>query len=509
MGQILSAGTRVNREADPPTAAVARSRRFTSTPPRTYFFVGMSFRRFWRGVAHAACAPVAVIAALGIGPATSDAGANPGAYIVVLKTSVADPAAVAREQARKTNAQVSYVYSHALKGYAAALPATTLSAVEADPRVAFVAADDQFRLTDLGATSPASASPSGISPTCLPGSVPDLRVAECLPAAVDRVDGDRSSTRSGDGRGAVDLNVAVVDSGVDPTHPDLNVVGGTNCGGNSGDFSDDVGHGTEVAGVIGARDNGFGVVGIAPGARLWAAKVDGNGGSTTTSRLVCAIDWVTATRTDGDATNDIAVANMSLESKGKDDGNCGRTNKDALHLAICASVSAGVAWVVAAGNGTADFGNVIPASYDEVVTATAMADFDGQPGGSSAPMCFAGDLPERDDYATTFSNFATAGGDRAHVVAASGSCVVTTQRGGSYGFDSGTSFASPAVAGTVALCIAGGGCAGLRPQQIVAKIVADAAAYNTSHPAYGFAGDPLHSPDPSRYYGYLVRAGLY
>jgi subtilisin len=261
--------------------------------------------------------------------------------------------------------------------------------------------------------------------------------------------------------------------------------------------------------VIGAKDNGIGVVGVAPGARLWAVNVDGNGGNITASRLICGVDWVTATRTDADSTNDIAVANMSIIGKGADDGNCGRTNKDALHLAICASVSAGVTWVVAAGNASTDVANVIPASYDEVVAATAMADFDGQPGGLSAPVCFNGNVAERDDYPASFSNFATSVGDRAHVAAASGSCITTTQRGGGYSFDFGTSFASPAIAGTIALCIAGAGCAALSPQQIGAKIVADAAAYDTNHPSYGFTGDPIHSPDPSRYYGYLIRAGLY
>ena len=65
--------------------------------------------------------------------------------------------------------------------------------------------------------------------------------------------------------------------------------------------------------------------------------------------------------------------------------------------------------------------------------------------------------------------------------------------------------------GLVALCVASGQtpCAGLTPVQIVKKIVADATAYNTANPGYGFLGDPLHSNDPGRYYGFLIRAGLY
>jgi len=64
------------------------------------------------------------------------------------------------------------------------------------------------------------------------------------------------------------------------------------------------------------------------------------------------------------------------------------------------------------------------------------------------------------------------------------------------------------VAGVAALCIASGPCAGLTPAQIVQKLVSDASAYNTANPGYGFAGDPLR-PQTGKYYGYLVRAGLY
>ena len=82
--------------------------------------------------------------------------------------------------------------------------------------------------------------------------------------------------------------------------------------------------------------------------------------------------------------------------------------------------------------------------------------------------------------------------------------------GGEYRVSSGTSFASPLVAGTVALCIASGPCAGLTPRQIIQKIVADASAYNSTkkNSGYGFEGDPLR-PISGKYYGYLIRAALY
>jgi len=110
--------------------------------------------------------------------------------------------------------------------------------------------------------------------------------------------------------------VAVIDTGIDFQHPDLNVVGGVNCTGSilrptcvaGGD--DDHYHGTHVAGIIGALDNDIGVVGVAPGARLWAVKVLNKNGSGWSSWIIAGIDWVAANA------NTIAVANMSLGGSG-------------------------------------------------------------------------------------------------------------------------------------------------------------------------------------------------
>lgn len=110
-------------------------------------------------------------------------------------------------------------------------------------------------------------------------------------------------------------------------------------------YSDGNGHGTHVAGTIGARYNGSGVVGVAPGIRLYSVRVLNNAGSGSTASVVCGIDWVTKNA----AKLAIKVANMSLGGGGSDDGNCGNTNNDAMHKAICSSVAAGVTYVVAAG----------------------------------------------------------------------------------------------------------------------------------------------------------------
>ena len=199
---------------------------------------------------------------------------------------------------------------------------------------------------------------------------------------------------------------------------------------------------------------------------------------------------------------------MSLTAGGSDDGSCGALNKDAFHAAICNSVAHGITYAVAAGNSGQDFQEVVPASYSEVLTVTAVADYDGKPGGLGSQTCLNEFFEIPDDQAAFFSDFATLPEDRAHTIDAPGVCVLSTFAGGGYELISGTSQASPHAAGTVALCIAAGPCAGLTPVQIIQKIVSDDAAYNSANRGYGFQGDPFR-PISGKYYGYLIRAALY
>jgi subtilisin family serine protease len=384
---------------------------------------------------------------------------------VVLDEGV-DPDAVAAYHEGFAGVSVGHRYRHALNGYAAEISATaSLAAIQADSRVDFLSADRVFRTT-----------------------------AQTLPTGINRIDGELSSTASGNGSGSVNINVAVIDTGIDPSHPDLNVVGGKDCAPGVG-FNDLNGHGSHVAGTIAARDNGIGVVGVAPGANLYAVKVLTDAGVGLTTDIICGIDWVTSTRTDLNPTNDIAVANMSLGGGGSDDNNCGNSNNDAYHRSICNSTAAGVTHVVAAGNETRDFRSTAPATYGEVLTVTAIADFNGAPGGGAASTC----RSDVDDTEANFSNWAVLAADQNHTIAAPGVCINSTYMAGMYNTISGTSMASPHVAGVAALCIATGACTGT-PAQIISKLRADAQSYTTANPGYGFT-----SPS-GRYYGYLTRA---
>ncbi len=328
--------------------------------------------------------------------------------IVVLKKGSASPRLKARQVGRKYGAKVGHVYSHAIRGFSMTLPDAAVAALSKDADIAYIANDKPKKIN-----------------------------AQETPNGIKRILADQNQTAGIGSGNIVDIDVAVIDTGVDVDHPDINVHAGANFS-KGKSYNDGNGHGTHVAGTIGALDNGIGVVGVAPGARIWAVRVLDNRGSGWTSDIIAGIDYVTANA------DKIEVANMSLGGSGSDDGNCGNTTNDPEHQAICASVAAGVVYVVAAGNDNEDSKNSTPAAYDEVITVSALADSDGLPGGNGGPTSY-GD----DDTLASFSNF---GADVD--IAAPGVDINSTWLDGGYNSISGTSMASPHVAGAAALYMA-------------------------------------------------------
>lgn len=277
---------------------------------------------------------------------------------------------------------------------------------------------------------------------------PNLRVraaAERVPTGIRRVlarHGKRPDAHelgvTGDG-----VRVAVLDTGIDVDHPDLRVNRklGKDCVG-SGRLDDPNGHGTHVAGTIGAiADNGKGVVGVAPDVQLVPVRVLDSRGGGSTATITCGVDHLTKLANDGNPDNDVLIGNMSLTGK----GGSGSCDDGGLRQAVCRSVRAGVVYTAAAGNSDAAVGNFFPANYPEVMAVSAFTDFDGDPGGNAGCRELF-NRRECDDTLWTRTNY---GWQMA--LTAPGVQIVSTKAGGGTETRTGTSMAAPHAAGVAAL----------------------------------------------------------
>ncbi len=212
------------------------------------------------------------------------------------------------------------------------------------------------------------------------------------------------------------VRVAVIDTGIDYTHPDLagKVDGGYNAITDSespDSYMDDNGHGTHVSGTIAAIRNGKGVVGVAPRARLYAVKVLDQDGSGNLSDVVKGIVWA--------ANNGMQVANMSLGAP---------QGSDAMERALRYAKARNVVVVAAAGNSGGSVG--YPGAYPEVIAVSAS------------------------DWNDKIAGFSSRGPEVKFI--APGVSVLSTMMGGDYGTMSGTSMATPHVTGLAALCVSQG-----------------------------------------------------
>ena len=376
-----------------------------------------------------------------------------GRYIVTLKDG-ADSNALSQRLAKQAGGKRGYVYSNALNGFSIEMPKAALNGLRNHPKVMLVEEDlaQQAIVQDI---------PEGIT---------RIFASQNTDFDIDGTDDNR-----------VDADVAILDTGIDVDHPDLNVVGGANCLQRSKrrgvttyycdanvSADDDQYHGTHVAGTVAALDNGIGVVGVAPGARLWAVKVLDSGGSGYTSGIIAGIDWVVAQ-------GDIEVMNLSLGGSGV---------SSAYQTAIDNAVTNGVAVVVAAGNSSADASSYSPAFVPSAITVSALADFDGLEGGNGT-SCYADDT-EQDDTLADFSNFGVPVD-----IAAPGYCVYSTipteyavAEPGYYSLD-GTSMAAPHVAGAAAVLASNG------------MAASDIAGYLTTTGNYNYiddSGDGIQEP---------------
>lgn len=280
----------------------------------------------------------------------------------------------------------SHVFSHATRGFAVSLTDAQIAALKSEPTVASIEVDQEMKID-----------------------------AQVLPWGIDRVEADRSSTLAGNGSGAVsNVNAYVIDTGI-ATHRDLKLVGLVNFIDRKN--TDCNGHGTHVAGTIGAIDDTADVVGVAPGVRLTAVKVLDCNGSGTTSSVIKGVDWVTANAVRP------AVANLSLG------GGISQTLDDA----VAKSAGSNIFYALAAGNSGANACNSSPArvgynssGLSNGIVATAATDSSNKE--------------------ASWSNYG-----QCVDIWAPGVNILSTRAGGGTTTMSGTSMASPHVAGAGAL----------------------------------------------------------
>jgi subtilisin family serine protease len=271
--------------------------------------------------------------------------------------------------------------------------------------------------------------------------------AQVVPAGVTRI-----GAQPGPVPRTVNIGVAIVDTGIDLAHADLSVA--ADCFTAYAACQDDEGHGTHVAGIVAAKDDEWDVVGVAPGATLYAVKVLNQRGRGTDSTIMAGLDWIFYHASE--MSPPIRVVNMSLGRAGTLDDN------PALRKSVQKVTSAGITVVVAAGNdGTREVSQQVPAGYPEVIavastTATA---------GTSACAWHPAPVPaDSASYFTTDGAFddltgigvgASAPGEEREDIGKN--CflksvgILSTRRGGGTVRMSGTSMAAPHVTGVVAL----------------------------------------------------------
>ncbi|MEW5852158.1 MAG: S8 family serine peptidase [Myxococcota bacterium] len=322
-------------------------------------------------------------------------------YIIQLRDDV-DLDEVLDELSIRHAAPLHHRYRHALRGGALMLNARAVREVAQDPRV--------------------------------------LRVERDQPiSAAGRSNNERMSTgfrlvgadvTSNEGTG---VSVAILDTGVDLTHKDLSAnistTYGKDCINESGGtLVDNNGHGSHVAGIVGARDNSIGAIGVASAVKLVPIKVLNRYSQGSWASIICGVDHVTANA------SVLRVANLSLAGPGTECRPGTGCTPSALQLAIERSVAAGVTYVVAAGNEGGDAAYTVPAAFDVVVTVSAYRDANG--------------VLSSDDGWLSYTNY---GADVD--IAAPGADIYSTYRSGAYWTLSGTSMAAPHVSAAAAMIL--------------------------------------------------------
>ncbi|MGF1339006.1 S8 family peptidase [Streptomyces flavovirens] len=384
--------------------------------------------------AGAASAPVPPVGGEGRIVGADRPGAVEGSYIVTFEDSVAraDVPASAKALTARHAGSLRYTYTAALRGFAVRMTPSEAKELAADPSVARVEADAAAYAVDTQTDPPSW--------------------------GLDRVDQrdlpvDRKYTY---GTTASNVNAYIVDTGIRMSHRDFGgrAVSGYDFVDNDSDASDCQGHGTHVAGTVGG-----GAYGVAKGVKLVGVRVlncQGTSGDTW-APVLAGIDWVTRNAVKP------AVANMSI----------GGGKTQSVNDAVAASIASGVTWVVAAGNNNADSCAYSPSSTPAAITVGA--------------------TNSRDARATGWSNGQGSNYGSCLDIFAPGDSITSTSNSGDTASQSmsGTSMASPHVAGAAALLLSANPT--WTPAQVRDELVADASSGKVTDARTGSPNKLLHT----------------
>jgi subtilisin family serine protease len=356
------------------------------------------------------------------------------------------------QRAISMGARVPYIFNSVIHGFTVRVPnQQVINILAQDPRVAYIEQDQR------------------------------VKAFQTLPTGINRIDADLSPARSGDGSGSnVNVDIAILDTGIDLSHPDLNVYVQKTFVSGTSSANDDDGHGTHVAGIAAAKDNDYGVVGVAPGARLWAIKVLDSTGSGFTSTIISGIDYIAT------YSSQVDVANLSFGCE---------CRSSALDTAINNAVAKGITFVVAAGNDHTDASTLSLANNPNVIAVSAIADSDGKCGRRGSSTSYG-----RDDSFASFSNYGSTVD-----MAAPGVHILSTYKGKSYTYMSGTSMAASHVTGAAAL-YKGTVNPSASPSAVKSALLNQGSKISTMCDGNGhgyFTGDPDSYHEPLLYARYL------
>ncbi|WP_022939778.1 S8 family peptidase [Psychromonas hadalis] len=347
--------------------------------------------------------------------------------------------------------KAKHSFGNVLYGFSTNLSHKRLATLSNDPRIKYIEVDklQHFPLRPNKTLKAPRCTDNPTGPGC--GITPSEESTQQTPWGIERIGLAADNKAEG-------IHLFIIDTGIDSNHEDLQNLGvgftTISCQGKGKKSScreawdDDNGHGTHVAGTVGAENNAFGVIGVAPEVILHAVKVLDSRGSGYTSGIISGIDKMAAYMADMHVAY---VVNMSIGGNGSKSGICSADSyqgKDSYHEAICRATQHGAVFVVAAGNEGVDASTKKPASYDDSSIAVSAI---GRVTDSNGNVTGQFGWPSWSNWGNKSTILGHQHNSFPVAISAPGMGILSTWKDNKYETISGTSMASPHVAGAVAL----------------------------------------------------------